>query len=235
MEARDLPHEVEPEAHPAVPALRVARRPEERLEDPLPQRRVLASASHELRSPLARLRMALALVDDGSPVCADAVRDIEELDATVGDLLQVGRMQALDGPDRPEDVPLLVIAAEEASRVDGMASGVDRVVRGDARLLRRMVRNLVENADRHGARPIEVAVTADGLEVLDRGPGIDPALRERIFEPFFRPAGHSEGRDGGVGLGLHLVREIARFHRGDVVAEPREGGGTRFVVRLPSR
>ncbi len=99
-------------------------------------------------------------------------------------------------------------------------------------MLRRLLRNLLENAARHGAPPITARVVPGGFEVLDRGPGVPEALRERIFEPFFRPEGHAEGRDGSVGLGLHLCREIARHHGGSVRCEPREGGGTRFVVLL---
>lgn len=201
------------------------------------QRRVLASASHELRSPLARLRVALALLDDGDParaaLVAGAVGDVEELDATVGDLLQVGRMQAVDRPEQAEPVDLRALLDEEGARVGAVVTGEPRVVSGDARLLRRLVRNLLENAARHGAPPIEARTTPDGLEVSDRGPGVPEDWRERIFEPFARPEGHAEGRDGGVGLGLHLVREIARHHGGEVRVLPREGGGSTFAVTLP--
>ncbi|MCB9684791.1 MAG: HAMP domain-containing histidine kinase [Alphaproteobacteria bacterium] len=199
------------------------------------QRRVLASASHDLRSPLARLRMAIELLDDGTEerasLCEAAVRDVEELDLTVGDLLQVGRMQASDGPENAEPVDLVAILEEEAARVGAAVAGSALVVDGEPALLRRLARNLLENAARHGAPPIEVRTTATGFEVTDRGEGVPEELRERIFEPFFRPDGHAEGRDGSVGLGLHLCREIARYHRGDVRCLPREDGqGTRFVV-----
>lgn len=198
------------------------------------QRRTLASASHELRAPLSRLRVAVELLGEGAPalgaVTAGAVTDVEDLDATVGDLLQVGRMQATDGPSDPQPVDLRAVAVDEAVRLGATVSGPTTVVRGDPRLLRRLVRNLVENAIRYGAPPIEVVIGDAGLEVLDRGPGVPEALREQVFAPFFRPPGHAEGRDGGVGLGLHLVREIARHHGGDVRVEPRDGGGARFVV-----
>jgi two-component system, OmpR family, sensor kinase len=221
--------------HPA----RQLRRPHpERLFDA--QRRTLASASHELRSPLARLRLALELLGDDphrpdrAELVADAVRDVEELDATVLDLLQVGRLLAVDRPEDPQPVDLRALAEDEATRVGATVSGAARVVLGDALLLRRLIRNLLENAARYGAPPLELRITDGGLEVLDRGPGVEAALQERIFEPFFRPAGHAEGRDGGVGLGLHLVREIARHHGGTVHVTPREGGGSRFVVELTS-
>ncbi|MEQ1505276.1 MAG: ATP-binding protein [Myxococcota bacterium] len=194
------------------------------------QRRVLASASHELRSPLARLRMAIELLDDGSaeraPIAREAVRDVEELDATVGELLQIGRLSATSAPPTGE-AALRAIADEEGARVGATVTGPERIVRGDPRLIRRLIRNLLENAVRHGAPPIRLTVTATGLEVEDGGAGVPDALRERVFEPFFRPAGHAEGRDGGVGLGLHLVREIAAHHGGSVRVE-----GSRFVVKL---
>jgi signal transduction histidine kinase len=204
------------------------------------QRRVLASASHELRSPLARLRMSLALLDDEggghdrAALVRGAERDIEELDATVGDLLQVGRMQAVDGPDDPQPVELHVLLAEEGARVGATVTGPPRTVSGDAVLLRRLVRNLMENAARHGAPPIEAHTTDGGFDVLDRGPGVPLEHREDVFRPFWRAPGATSQRDGGVGLGLHLVRAIARHHRGEVRVESREGGGSRFVVELPT-
>lgn len=192
-------------------------------------RRTLASVSHELRSPLARLRMALELLDaPDSPIVAEAVRDVEELDATVGELLQVGRMQAV-GLQRREPVDLRALLDDEARHTGARVDGPPTLVVGDPTLLRRLVRNLLDNARRY-ATEVEANTTERGLSVADRGPGVtDP---ERIFEPFHRGPAHAEGRDGGVGLGLWLVREIARQHGGDVRWEAREGGGSRFVVTL---
>ena len=115
------------------------------------------------------------------------------------------------------------------------------LVHGVAKLLRRTLRNLLENARRYGTSDIQVHVnnTTHGsqcfvqLSVCDRGPGVPPDLRERIFEPFYRLPGASE-REGGVGLGLALVRSIVTRHGGQVRCEDREGGGARFVVELPS-
>jgi signal transduction histidine kinase len=183
--------------------------------------------------------MALELLHDLEPehhaLIEGAVGDIEELDATVGDLLRVGRMQALAGPADPEPVDLRALLEAEGRHVDAVVRGDALVVSGDARLLQRMIRNLLENARRHGAPPIEAWTTPTGLVVADRGPGVPAAEAERIFEPFHRPDGHAEGVDGGVGLGLHLVREIARHHGGTVRYRPRDGGGSEFEVMLASQ
>ncbi len=132
------------------------------------------------------------------------------------------------------------LAAEECARAGAeldLAPGTgELVVQGVARLLRRVVRNLLENARRYGDGDVQVQVAFEGssamLRVLDRGPGVPANQRERIFEPFYRLPGASE-RDGGVGLGLALVKSITQRHGGSVRCEAREGGGAAFVVALP--
>jgi signal transduction histidine kinase len=108
----------------------------------------------------------------------------------------------------------------------------------DARLLQRLVRNLLENAARFGGGRVEAALRASDdaitLEVLDRGSGISAAERERIFEPFYRVTGASES-NGRVGLGLSMLRQIARQHGGDVHCLPRDGGGSIFRAVLSRR
>jgi signal transduction histidine kinase len=110
------------------------------------------------------------------------------------------------------------------------------VVPGVAKLLRRVVRNLLENARRYGAGEVVLKLaTEQGLAVIqvcDRGPGVPPAQQDRIFEPFYRLPGASE-RDGGVGLGLALVKSIALRHGGSVSCRNQDGGGACFEVRLP--
>ena len=206
-------------------------------------RSLLANASHELRSPLARLKMALALLDDAPAAQRDNLKreidaDIAELDALVDEVLLASRLDAGATLARHDRVELLALAAEEAARVHADAGGEALQVQGDERLLRRALRNLLENAQRYGAGSIEVQVqrAVDGMveaHVCDRGPGVPEAYRERIFEPFFRAPGHAE-REGGVGLGLALVRQIAQAHGGSVRCEPRDGGGSCFRLRLPA-
>lgn len=204
------------------------------------QKALLANASHELRSPLARIRMALELA---SPSVEPAMRDelahnIAELDQLIDEILLASRLDATAETTMTlEKVDLTALVAEECARVDAALDAEAIEVKGDARLLRRLVRNLLENARRYGGgTPITASLAASGnalkLHICDEGPGVPPAEREKIFEPFYRLPGASE-REGGVGLGLALVRQIARRHGGDVVCTDRNGRGSCFVVTLP--
>jgi len=204
---------------------------------------LLANASHELRSPLARLKMAVSMIEDAPAAQRDSLRreihtNIGELDALVEEVLLASRLEAGAALQRQEPVDLLALAAEEAARVQAVAEGETLQVSGDERLLKRALRNLLENARRYGGDAVSVRVQRGAageveLCVCDRGPGVPEAYRERIFEAFFRLPGHAE-REGGVGLGLALVRQIALAHGGSVRCEPREGGGSCFRLSLPA-
>nr|WP_039852984.1 ATP-binding protein [Hylemonella gracilis] len=221
---------------------------------------LLANASHELRSPLARIRMSLELLQKPASATSQAqpnpaayeeiTRNIRELDQLIDEILLASRLDGSPDALGPlEPIDLLGLAAEECARTDAELDPpadtrslrlLDDVV-GQPRLLRRAVRNLLENARRHGAGwvtltlkiveveadPVPASTAAQGspggtpmveLRVCDQGPGVPQALRERIFEPFFRLPGASE-REGGVGLGLALVRTIAQRHGGTVHCE----------------
>lgn len=204
------------------------------------QNSMLAGASHELRSPLTRIRMALELLagDDQVPLREQVSRDIHELDELIEELLAASRFQ-VSAPDIADLAPvdLLALAAEECARVGAEVGGSSVEYRGEVRWLKRLVRNLLENARRHsGGEHISLTVSPAGsgatIVVEDDGDGVPESLRERIFEPFYRPDGMREGRDRGVGLGLALVRQIAERHAGSVRCEGRHEGGTRFVVEL---
>jgi len=206
---------------------------------------LLANASHELRSPLTRIRMSLELMgDQPSPAArAEISRNIAELDQLIDEILLASRLDASEADmGTIEAVDLTGLAAEECARVDAeldLVAGTDNAaltVPGVSRLLRRAIRNLLENARRYGAGEISVELGSAGgqatVRVNDRGPGVPAALRDRIFEPFYRLPGASE-RNGGVGLGLALVKSITERHGGTVRCEDRPGGGASFVIRLP--
>jgi signal transduction histidine kinase len=219
------------------------------------QKSLLANASHELRSPLARIRMGLELMN--SPADSDALarsraeilRNMDELDQLIDEILLASRLDAKEADiGTVEAVDLVGLCAEECARVGAsfdVPEGLAQLeVSGVAKLLRRMVRNLLENARRYGAVSPETSQGAGivlslkrqaqqvFIEVGDRGPGVPLEYRERIFEPFFRLPGASE-RVGGVGLGLSLVKSIAERHVGRVRCADRPGGGACFEVSLP--
>ena len=203
---------------------------------------LLANASHELRSPLTRIRMGVELMgDQPSPTFKHAIqRNIAELDQLVDEILLASRLDARDADvGTPEFIDLMGLCAEECARIDAEleVQADDAIeVRGIAKLMRRAIRNLLENARRYSHGPITLFLRKEGayatVRVADRGPGVPGEQRERIFEPFYRLPGASE-KHGGVGLGLALVRSIAERHDGHVHCEAREGGGAVFVLRLP--
>jgi two-component system OmpR family sensor kinase len=204
---------------------------------------LLANASHELRSPLARIRMGLELLTpEPSPAArAEILRNIAELDQLIDEILLASRLDARETDiGTVESVDLTGLAAEECARSGAelaqVPAGEALVVPGVVKLLRRALRNLLENARRYSSGPVSVAVLREGdeavIRVCDRGPGVPADQRDRIFEPFYRLPGASE-REGSVGLGLALVRSIAQRHHGSVHCEDHAGGGACFVLRLP--
>jgi len=198
---------------------------------------LLANASHELRTPLTRIRMTLELLKDGVEPRRrlDLERDIAELDALIDEILLASRLDAGEAREVDEDVDLLALASEECARYEqATLEGEPAIVRGDPRLLRRMIRNLLENARRHGAPPVDVRVHRAGstveLTVRDHGPGIPDAAGEDVFRPF-RRLGTTEA--SGAGLGLALVRQIARRHGGEARYLGSDGSASCFAVTLP--
>jgi signal transduction histidine kinase len=201
-------------------------------------RLLLANASHELRTPLSRIRLGLELYGQkGDPKYKDELaRDIAELDLLIDEILLASRLDAAPALHATEAIDMLALAAEECARYDGATlDGEPVTVTGDARLLRRMIRNLLENARRHGTPPVRVSLAREGaravLDVADAGRGVPEAERERVFAPFHRLGDESTG----AGLGLSLVRQIARLHGGDAIVAPRADAASCFRVTLPAK
>jgi signal transduction histidine kinase len=204
---------------------------------------LLANASHELRSPLARLKMAVSMLEDvpsaqRGKLVEEIHTNIAELDALVEEVLLASRLDSAGDALHKEAVDLEALAHEEGAKVQARVVGQPLTLQADERLLRRALRNLLENAQRYGDGDIllQWSPPVDGrvqIQVCDRGPGVPEPYRQRIFEAFFRLPGHAE-REGGVGLGLSLVRQIAQRHAGHVDCGPREGGGSCFTLTLPA-
>ncbi|OYU30403.1 MAG: two-component sensor histidine kinase [Comamonadaceae bacterium PBBC2] len=215
------------------------------------QKSLLANASHELRSPMARIRMGLELMEVSSEAALhqrtrqEILRNMAELDQLIDEILLASRLDAKEADmGTVEAVDLVGLCAEECARVGALLDVPEGMhtleVQGVAKLLRRMVRNLLENARRYGALTVEgegiaLSLRSENQQVLltvcDNGPGVPSEYRERIFEPFFRLPGASE-RVGGVGLGLALVKSIVERHHGVVRCTAREGCGACFEVKL---
>ncbi|MFJ8442434.1 sensor histidine kinase [Kitasatospora griseola] len=220
----------------------------DRLEDAgLRQRRFIADASHELRSPIAVLRTQLEVAlahpdpDLWPELLADALEDTVRLQDLAADLLLLARLDAAD----PVAVELLdpaalfaaALAARTADRVPVTAELADGAeVLGNRTWLTRLLTNLVDNAQRYAATRVEVRLAVRGpdvvLEVRDDGPGIPEADRERVFERFTRLDDARSRELGGAGLGLAIARDLAGHHGGTLAAEPARTGA-RLVARLP--
>ena len=212
-------------------------RMQERIRRFLAQRtEMLAGVSHDLRTPLTRLRLALAMLPPSPELrqdIADMTADVEEMERMVSGYLSFARGE---GTEQAEAVDLSSVLEDVAAGARRSGAVVDLAVpagltlplRADA--IRRAITNLVDNARRHAER-VTVAAVPQGRTVMvtvdDDGPGIPEARRESVFRPF------ESGSSGGTGLGLTIARDIVRAHGGDIVLEDSPLGGLRARIRLP--
>jgi signal transduction histidine kinase len=197
---------------------------------------MLAHASHGIRTPLSRIRLGIEMLaqKNDPKYKAELEQDIAELDALVDDILMASRLDMIKVLPQPEHVDLLALVAEEAAHYDDCAVDGEAVtVTADRRYLRHMIRNLIDNATRHGQPPVSITVlrgeSGAVIDVCDGGNGIPDAERERVFVPFFRINGETKGS----GLGMTLARGIARLHGGDAVVMPFSERGSCIRVSLP--
>jgi two-component system osmolarity sensor histidine kinase EnvZ len=211
----------------------------ERIKRHIEQRsQLLAGVSHDLRTPLTRLKLQLALMPP-SPEIEDAKRDLAEMEETLEEYLAFAKGLT---DEAPEQVDLAELAAEVAA--DTVRGGADVAVEGDgdaatpgrARALKRCLANLIDNAAAHGDK-VRVAVKAEPAAVLvsvdDNGPGIPEELYEEAFRPFSRLDATRSRNQKGVGLGLAIARDVARSHGGDILLSQSPLGGLRATLRLP--
>ncbi|MGW8884109.1 ATP-binding protein [Streptomyces sp. NPDC055749] len=210
------------------------------------QRRFVADASHELRSPIASLRTQLE-VGAAHPELLDvpgAVADTVRLQDLAADLLLLARLDAGERPGRSA-VDLGALVREEVSQRTGdripvavsVGDAGSLEVSGSRGQLARVIGNLLDNAERHTESSVTVSVTADRdavlVEVADDGAGVPEAERERIFERFVRLDDARSRDDGGAGLGLAIARNVAARHGGTLMVDESPEGGALFRLRLP--
>ena len=207
---------------------------------------LLGGISHDLRSPLARLRMALGMLAEeaDSPLVARMESDIEAMDALIGAQLQLARVRQREpAADTEVDALLRELFATVGAAAPGTARL--RMTRGTctARIapvaLRRILTNLIDNASLHASgRPFEVVrrrcARAILIGIRDRGPGIPPSMRESVFRPFVRLEPSRNRATGGSGLGLAIARQIAQTHGWQLALKARVGGGTSFWLAIPT-
>ena len=203
---------------------------------------MLAGVSHDLRTPLTRLRLALELLHSDAELTEDMVRDIEDMDAILDQFLAFIR----DGRDEaPEEIDLGALIHDVVAPYNQQQEHVRLCLEAMPPLplrrvsIKRLLVNLIENALRYGGNGVEVAAYVTGssgapyvvLSVLDRGAGIDPAELDMLFNPFIRGDRARGGK--GTGLGLAIVKRIAALHGGSVELRNRSGGGMEARVCLP--
>jgi two-component system, OmpR family, osmolarity sensor histidine kinase EnvZ len=201
---------------------------------------LLAGVSHDLRTPLSRIRLALEMLGEADPQLKEGlIQDIEDIDGAIGQFLDFARLRDAEAPVSDGDLNALVESVVARYIRDGKTV---RCELGSLRrlplrynALQRLLSNLIDNALRHGSPEVDVVTREElghaVLEVLDRGPGIPPEHAQRMLQPFTRLDSARGG--SGTGLGLAIVERIAAMHEGTVSLLPREGGGLRARVELP--
>jgi two-component system osmolarity sensor histidine kinase EnvZ len=200
---------------------------------------LLAGVSHDLRTPLSRIRLALEMLDGDAALKAGLAEDIADIDGAIGQFLDFARPVDAENIDAGSDLDALLRTVVERYVRDGknvsFKPGAPPPLALRSQSMQRLVANLVENALRHGGNAAEVLTGADTacawIEVLDRGPGIPGTEAGRMLQPFTRM--DSARSTSGTGLGLAIVDRIARLHGGRVALLAREGGGLRARVELP--
>jgi signal transduction histidine kinase len=201
--------------------------------------RILAAMSHDLKTPITRMRLRAELLEDDS-LREKFESDLIEMQSMVTQALDFMRGVSGGEPEQPVDLMALLETLQSDNEAMGRSVTLDgrvtRPVRGVPQSLKRCIANLIDNAILYGEQAeIRIAETAAGLtlRIRDHGPGMPDTELENVFEPFYRLEGSRNRQTGGTGLGLSIARNIARTHDGDVRLRNHEDGGLEAIVTLP--
>jgi two-component system osmolarity sensor histidine kinase EnvZ len=197
----------------------------------------LAGVSHDLRTPLTRMKLQLAMLKGSD---AEALRaDVNEMEKMLNDYLAFARGEGTEAVARTDLSDLLAEVVDGARRQGAdvaLETGPDMVVSARPNALKRCLTNVVANAIVHGDRVfVHAGRNGDRIEIVvdDDGPGIPPDKREEVFRPFYRMERSRSRETGGTGLGLTIARDVMRGHGGDIVLDDSPAGGLRAKLRLP--
>lgn len=208
------------------------------------QRELTGAVAHEFRTPIARLKFALEMNPEPNGEAWKGIHaDIDELEGLVQEMLDYTQYDAVTPELSISEIPIKQLCQNVVRHLEPTTTksldiaGEDIVVRGDGHFIERAVSNLLTNAIRHADAKILLTIHASGsavsISVADDGEGIEQALAERIFEPFFRPDNSRVRYLGGAGLGLAIVQRIQHWHKGSVKVEKSNLGGACFVLTYP--
>lgn len=197
--------------------------------------RMIAAISHDLRTPITRLRLRAELVEDAEQQ-QKMLADLEDMETMINATLAFAREEANPEPRRPIDLAALLRDICELLPHAQLTLEPVGSVTGQSVALRRGFANVIDNACKYGGEA-RIALSEDGdavvVTVEDDGPGLPPEELERVFRPFYRVEQSRSRETGGTGLGLSVARAVFRAHGGDINLENRAGGGLRAVIRLP--
>jgi two-component system OmpR family sensor kinase len=212
------------------------------------QRELTGAVAHEFRTPLSRLKFALAVKPEpGSSPWNEMKNDVSELERLVQEMLDYAGTEAQIPEMNLAEIPVKELCHQVVKRltpshlsdVDIQITGVNASILADGHFIERAMENLLLNARRYAETQIRIQISQDiehiDIAIEDDGSGIDQSLWEKIFEPFFRPDEARDRSRGGAGLGLAIVKRIQLWHQGSCWVEKSSLGGAKFVLQYPNR
>ncbi|WP_232359043.1 ATP-binding protein [Paraneptunicella aestuarii] len=210
------------------------------------QKELSGAVAHEFRTPISRLKFALAMLDDSQNIDVSGMQsDVNELERLVQEMLDYATLDSVDPGLAMAEIPLSVACGKlidklsETSniQIQLFTNNHEGNIMGDGHFIERAIQNVLGNALKYAKTQVQIHIEEQDNEVIvmidDDGPGVAKADRARIFEPFFRPDGARSRDKGGAGLGLAIVSRVQKWHKGRCMVEESPLGGARFILSYP--